>query len=485
MNEEGSVRTRPPMNIFPPTPLGLEALYSQCRRIYPDQPNPLQVTALVKYWLGGPDPLDYISMYANPGIPEQNIPPHWHYISFGLSDLHGDGRVHDVTGPHTPSGFGFELTFRLKREPEETAPPTWPAALMQALAKYVFQSANTLCAGDHVSWHCALDNSESRIQHMLMTADPQLGSVQTPFGSVHFVQIVGLCTEELQAAQHWNGMGVLEILKRLPGAGGPWLITDMRRGESMLELDLAAQEEVEQGIENEGSNLSGVSARCSWSDINMQHLSGGGDSDDGGVLREGPEMQPEPSGRMQSIGPPSISEKESQQIKAALRKGLLNTKPVLPPIGRTLDLDDNDNVCKKENYDVASANELAVLESTELLRTKKLHGLHLTFNMEAGSLLPLAIKGRVKHGRHFTFKSVLGDTAITLVAPTVTGTFVDAEHPYVSHGSWLQVLIPDRLSDEMADSLEVLSNPDELELPKTFLWPDHNLAITIVEDRTY
>jgi hypothetical protein len=60
--------------------------------------------------------------------------------SFGLSDLHGDGRVHDISGPETPSGFGFELTFRLKREPGETAPPTWPAAVMQALAKYVFQS---------------------------------------------------------------------------------------------------------------------------------------------------------------------------------------------------------------------------------------------------------------------------------------------------------------------------------------------------------
>lgn len=61
-------------------------------------------------------------------------------FSFGLSDLHGDGRVHEVSGNDLPSGFGFELTFRLKREVGETSPPTWPAALMQALAKYVFQS---------------------------------------------------------------------------------------------------------------------------------------------------------------------------------------------------------------------------------------------------------------------------------------------------------------------------------------------------------
>lgn len=34
----------------PPIPAGLEFLYSACRQLYPDQPNPLQVTAVVKYW---------------------------------------------------------------------------------------------------------------------------------------------------------------------------------------------------------------------------------------------------------------------------------------------------------------------------------------------------------------------------------------------------------------------------------------------------
>lgn len=29
---------------------GLQAIYSSCRKIYPDQPNPLQVTAVVKFW---------------------------------------------------------------------------------------------------------------------------------------------------------------------------------------------------------------------------------------------------------------------------------------------------------------------------------------------------------------------------------------------------------------------------------------------------
>lgn len=50
MDEAGALPRGPPMNILPPTPPGLETLYTLCRKIYPDQVNPLQVTALLKYW---------------------------------------------------------------------------------------------------------------------------------------------------------------------------------------------------------------------------------------------------------------------------------------------------------------------------------------------------------------------------------------------------------------------------------------------------
>ena len=36
------------LSVTPPP--GLQAIYNECSRIYPDQPNPLQVTAVVKYW---------------------------------------------------------------------------------------------------------------------------------------------------------------------------------------------------------------------------------------------------------------------------------------------------------------------------------------------------------------------------------------------------------------------------------------------------
>lgn len=68
--------------------------------------------------------------------------------SFGLSDLHGDGRVHERGNQEGPSGFGFELTFRLKRDSEETSPPTWPANLLQSLSKYVFHSGKSQGTGE-------------------------------------------------------------------------------------------------------------------------------------------------------------------------------------------------------------------------------------------------------------------------------------------------------------------------------------------------
>lgn len=57
------------------------------------------------------------------------------------------------------------------------------------MSPYVPFTENTFCSGDHISWHSPLDNSESRIQHMLLTEDPQMQPVQTPFGSVSFLQV--------------------------------------------------------------------------------------------------------------------------------------------------------------------------------------------------------------------------------------------------------------------------------------------------------
>lgn len=42
-------------NVMNPTkqmapPAGLQSIINECLKIYPDQPNPLQVTTVLKYW---------------------------------------------------------------------------------------------------------------------------------------------------------------------------------------------------------------------------------------------------------------------------------------------------------------------------------------------------------------------------------------------------------------------------------------------------
>ncbi|XP_018645652.1 suppressor of fused, putative [Schistosoma mansoni] len=389
--------TAPNLGSVPPAKeehaLGLKAIYAACRLLYPDQPTPLQVTAVRKFWMGGPDPLDFINMYANPGSAELQSPPHWHYVTNGLSDLYGDSRLHGhCHSTDGPSGFGFELTFRVKREAGEANPPTWPAHLLQSLARYVFYSQAQLMAGDHIPWPTSLDKqpnfssqqsekrrrhhqhhqqqqqqtdkeinvkelenarksiamaaaataasilaansaktgigsssaalsaltnpstyasmvaaalaavnnnnsltindsndsvgqnetkdkvttnstNSSRIHHMLLVEDPQLTKITTPYGYVQFLQLVGLCDEELRLVQRWTGSHVAELMSCSLETGGGLLVTDMRRNLNIFEMQPNLVDYINDKLKREGSNLSGVTTSYfAWAPITIVTL---------------------------------------------------------------------------------------------------------------------------------------------------------------------------------------------------------------------
>lgn len=139
--------------------------------------------------------------------------------------------------------------------------------------------------------------------------------------------------------------------------GGKWLITNMRRGESIFEIDPSAYEKVERGFELEGSNLSGVSARCQWSEQEMCNVN---------LIHDTEKIEDSKC---------KISETDQAQIRLTLQKGL-NYK--------------TDQNKFSSNYKLNS--DESIRESNELLLPKQLNGVHLTFNLEAGSLLPLAIR---------------------------------------------------------------------------------------------
>jgi hypothetical protein len=193
---------------------------------------------LLKYRLGGPDPLDGISAYyrAHPV-------PHWHYVTFGFSELYGKEQEDEEL-----SGYGFELTFRLRTVPGATEAPRWVFSLLQNLARYVFKTGNVFRPGEWMTANgpIALD-TDTRICSMAMTNDPELPALETPNGRLEFIQVVGLTLEEEYAAKQWSPQHLLDtLLPRMP----LW-ITDLDRSSLLDDPALAAQ--VKAGMERDGS----------------------------------------------------------------------------------------------------------------------------------------------------------------------------------------------------------------------------------------
>lgn len=163
--------------------------------------------------------------------------PYWTYVTYGLSDLNEK----ESEDPNL-SGYGFELTFRLRARNDELAPPQWPCDLLNNLARTVFQFGSGLKPGfAHVLDGPIETGSTTRITAFTVVEDPELASLKTPNGEVSFLQILGLTPDELDLLTRCNHELFLDAAKRLLG---PLLITDLNRV-SLLE-DFSFKESVNQ-----------------------------------------------------------------------------------------------------------------------------------------------------------------------------------------------------------------------------------------------
>lgn len=215
---------------------GWDAIDAALARIYPGV-EPLHYGTMIKYRLGGPDPLDGVSLYLRDD--------HWHLVSYGMSELY----TKETEDP-AESGWGFEFTFRVARAPGDEDPPVWAASLLQNLARYVFNSGNVFGPGHHLNLNgpISLARPDTAIQAAAFAEDPELGTIDTPHGRVVFLQVVGLTLEEYGVIERWDTARLLDVLRpRLP-----LLVTDLDRGDLTGEPGLAAA--IEEGVRRDGSS---------------------------------------------------------------------------------------------------------------------------------------------------------------------------------------------------------------------------------------
>jgi len=201
------------MNEVDPEALGWSAIDTALKPIYGDQ-EPRHWAAVPHRALGGSNPLDGISVYL------ASDPPHWHFVSYGMSDLYGK-----ETDDAEASGWGFEFTLRLRRF-EETEPPSWALSFLNNLARYAFQSGNAFDVGHHMDLNGPISlASETAIRAITFAKDVQLGTIATPHGRVTFLQVVGLTLDEYDVLQGWDAEKFLGLLS----TRDPLLLTDLRR----------------------------------------------------------------------------------------------------------------------------------------------------------------------------------------------------------------------------------------------------------------
>lgn len=194
--------------------------------------------AIIPWSLGGPDPLQGVSVYAS-----SVERPHWHYVTLGLTEL-----FQKESEDAEVSGWGFELCLRLARKPGDEQPPIWPINLLQNLARYVFKSGNVFAPGHHMNANgpICLD-AQTQLRALAFTRDPALPPRKSPNGHYELLHVVGVTLDELDAIQLWNAEAFLELVSQR-GA----LVTDLERDSYLADTSFAAQ--VQQARQREGSS---------------------------------------------------------------------------------------------------------------------------------------------------------------------------------------------------------------------------------------
>jgi len=216
--------------------IGWKAIDNALYKIYKGE-EPKHMAPILPFMLGGEEPLNGISAYKR-----MDPVPHWHYITYGFSELYEK----ESDDPER-SGFGFELTFRVRSDEDE--PPAWAFNFLNNLAKYIFKSGNYFANGHYLNANgpIALE-IDTELKAAAFVYDPELPAINTLNGKVEFLQVVGITLDEELAIKSWKSTRVLDLFSKYL----PLYITDLKRKSLMDNSDI--EKAVGEGIKADGSN---------------------------------------------------------------------------------------------------------------------------------------------------------------------------------------------------------------------------------------
>ena len=182
---------------------GMDAIENEVKRIHPLWENARYYTPKIAWESGGREPLEKISIHK-----EED---YFHFITYGLTELH-DKESKD----QTKSGFGTELTLKLKRgeyknQSEERKELLYITLLLENFAKYIIQENSIvkpyedtyLVKGSSLRKNIGIDIAgTSNIVAFITVPDKDLQSLDTPYGRVDFIEFIGITKKELQAIRN-------------------------------------------------------------------------------------------------------------------------------------------------------------------------------------------------------------------------------------------------------------------------------------------
>jgi len=201
---------------------GWQAIDSCLDKLYPVQkPRHLGTNFAVRTIFGGDQYLDGFSVY-------ESAHGHLHIVTYGMSELYAQ---EDSLGGEW-SKWGYEMTIRLPLCGEDDY--MWAIDMLANLARYTytsdrfFEPLQFISAGSNP----IREGTSSGLRGLFIVNDPELSGIDTLYGRLDFLQIVGITQQELDALIADENQA--QILLRNLQQYDPFFVTDLARTKSCL-----------------------------------------------------------------------------------------------------------------------------------------------------------------------------------------------------------------------------------------------------------